>query len=131
MNDLDRRDFLAGTGMTLVGWTLMAQVQEGPRHMYGLIGKMRAISGQRGALVDILLAGTTKMPGCVSYIVALDPADPDGIWITEVWDTEANHKASLSLPAVQAAIAKGKPLVAGFAERFITSPVGGVGLPPR
>jgi quinol monooxygenase YgiN len=96
--------------------------------MYGLIGKMIAAAGQRDRLIDILLAGTGEMPGCLSYVIAKDPADDNAIWITEVWDTEASHKASLSLPAVQAAIARGKPLIAGFGERFVTAPVGGHGL---
>ena len=42
------------------------------------------------------------MPGCLSYVVAHDTTEPDAIWITEVWDSEASHKGSLSLPAVQA-----------------------------
>ena len=75
--------------------------------MYGLIGKMRAVAGQRDALIAILLEGTGSMPGCLSYIVATDPADADAIWITEVWDSEASHKASLQLPAVRDAIARG------------------------
>lgn len=45
--------------------------------MYGLIGKMKAVPGQRDALVSILLEGVSGMPGCLSYIVAHDPADPD------------------------------------------------------
>lgn len=96
--------------------------------MYGLIGKMTVAPAQRDTVIDILLGGTTKMPGCLSYIVAKDPSDPNGIWVTEVWDSVASHKASLSLPEVQAAIAKAKPLITGVAERFITAPVGGVGL---
>ena len=96
--------------------------------MYGLIGRMMVAVGQRDAVIEILLAGTGKMPGCLSYIVAKDPSDPNGIWITEVWDNEGSHKASLSLPQVQAAIAKAKPMITGFAERFVTAPVGGVGL---
>lgn len=96
--------------------------------MYGLIGKMTATAGQRDALIAILLEGTTAMPGCLSYIVAADPAEADAIWITEVWDSEASHKASLSLPAVQAAISKGRPLIAGFSDRTVTTPVGGIGL---
>jgi quinol monooxygenase YgiN len=96
--------------------------------MYGLIGKMLAAPGQRDALVAILLEGTTEMPGCRSYIVATDPADEHAIWITEVWDDEASHKASLSLPAVQAAIAKARPIIAGFGERFVTTPIDGAGL---
>ena len=96
--------------------------------MYGLIGRMTATPGQRDSLIGILLEGTGEMPGCLSYIVAADPANADAIWITEIWDSEASHQASLSLPAVQAAIGKGRPLIAGFDNRTVTSPVGGVGL---
>jgi len=96
--------------------------------MYGLIGKILAAPGKRDALIEILLEGTADMPGCLSYIVAKDTQDPNGIWITEVWDSEESHRASLSLPQAQAAIAKGRPLIAGFAERFTTEPVGGAGL---
>jgi quinol monooxygenase YgiN len=98
-------------------------------NMYGLIGKMLAAPGQRDALIAILQEGTGGMPGCLSYIVAKDGADPDAIWVTEVWDTRESHGASLSLPAVQAAIARARPLIAGFGERFETEPVGGHGLP--
>ena len=96
--------------------------------MYGLIGRMTATPGQRDALVTILLDGTDAIPGCLSYIVATDPADADVIWITEVWDSEASHRASLQLPAVQAAIRAGKPLIASFDKHIITTPVGGHGL---
>ncbi len=96
--------------------------------MYGLIGKALVAPGKREEFIAILLEGTDAMPGCLSYIVAKDTADPNAVWITEVWDSEASHKASLELPAVQAAIARGRPLIAGFGERFTTEPVGGVGL---
>jgi quinol monooxygenase YgiN len=68
------------------------------------------------------------MPGCLSYVIATDPGDDDALWITEVWDTRASHEASLSLPGVQAAIAKGRPLIAGFSNRVETVPLGGQGL---
>lgn len=96
--------------------------------MYGLIGKMKVVSGQRDALIKILIEGVAGMPGCQSYVVAKDLTDSDAIWITEVWDSAASHQASLSLPSVQNAIAIGKPLIAGFGERFETTPVGGYGL---
>ena len=96
--------------------------------MYGLIGKMTAVTGQRDALAAALLEGTGAMPGCLSYVVATDPADPDALWITEVWDSQASHQGSLALPAVKAAIAKGRPLIAGFSNRVETTPVGGFGL---
>ena len=56
-------------------------------------------------------------------------ADADAIWITEVWTDAASHKASLSLPAVQQAIARARPLIAGFDSHIETVPVGGQGLP--
>jgi quinol monooxygenase YgiN len=96
--------------------------------MYGLIGKMKAMPGRRDALIEILLEGTTAMPGCLSYVIARDPRDEDAVWITEVWDSADSHKACLALPAVQSAIARGRPLIAGFGERFETQPVGGHGL---
>jgi quinol monooxygenase YgiN len=96
--------------------------------MYGLIGKMTAVAGQRDALASILLQGTGEMPGCLSYVIAKDPADGDALWITEVWDSAESHRASLGLPAVQAAIAQGRPLIAGFSDRVETEPVGGHGL---
>lgn len=96
--------------------------------MYGLIGKIKAKPGHRDDLAAILLRGTQNMPGCLSYIIALDPTDADALWITEAWDNQANHKASLGLPDVQEALAAGRPLIAGFGERFETTPLGGAGL---
>jgi quinol monooxygenase YgiN len=96
--------------------------------MFGLIGKMLAVSGQREALIAILLENSEVLPGCLSYIIARDPADPEAIWVTEAWQDEASHRASLSLPSVQAAIARARPLIAGFGDSFKTEPVGGHGL---
>ena len=96
--------------------------------MYGLIGKMIATPGQRDALIAILLDGVSDMPGCLSYIVAKDPDDADAIWITEVWESQDSHAASLALPMVQQAIALGKPLIADFGDSIVTLPVGGHGL---
>ena len=97
--------------------------------MYGLIGKVTCVAGQRDTFATILLEGTRAMAGCLSYVVATDPADADALWITEVWDSQASHTASLALPAVQAAIAKGRPLIAGFSNRVETVPIGGHALP--
>ena len=96
--------------------------------MYGLIGKIQSIPGQRAQLAAILLDGLRGLPGCHSYIVANDPTDSDSIWVTEVWKDAESHKASLMLPSVQAAVALGRPLIAGFGERYETEPIGGHGL---
>ncbi len=96
--------------------------------MYGLIGKIKSIPKRRAELVAVLLEGLKDMPGCYSYIVANDPSDDDAIWVTEVWKDAESHHSSLALPSVQAAIALGRPLIAGFGERYQTEPIGGHGL---
>lgn len=96
--------------------------------MYGLIGKMTAQPGKRDALTAILVNGVAGMPGCLSYVIANDPAQADLIWITEVWESKEAHAASLQLPSVRDAITKGRPLIAGMERVAETSPVGGSGL---
>ena len=70
---MDRRSFitLLGAGASV----LVLPDLNGATSMYGLIGRMRAIPGQRAALAAILLEGTAAMPGCLSYVIAEDPAD--------------------------------------------------------
>lgn len=95
--------------------------------MYGLIGRINAVAGRRDELAAILLEGTSGMPGCLAYVVAKDLAEPDALWVTEVWDSRESHGASLRLPVVQQAIASARPLIAGFGARIETEPVGGAG----
>jgi quinol monooxygenase YgiN len=127
-----RREFLAQAGTAAIvplGLRLSrTTATEDMTAMYGLIGKMTAVAGQRDALASMLVDSTGAMPGCLSYIVATDPADADALWITEVWDSAASHQASLKLPAVQATIAKARPIIAGFSNRVETVPIGGYGL---
>lgn len=120
-----RQTLRAGFGLAV---TVTALPAFGDTPMYGLIGRMKAVPGKRAELAAILLEGTGDMPGCLSYVVAEDTQDADALWITEVWDGADSHRASLSLPAVQAAIAKGRPLIAGFDNRHETRPLGGTGL---
>jgi len=124
---LERRELIVGAA----AWGLLgsgAGAQTEGQAMYGLIGKMTATPGQRDALATILLEGISGMPGCLSYVVAVDPADADALWITEVWDSQASHQASLALPSVREAIAKGRPLIAGMGPHTVTTPIGGHGL---
>jgi len=94
--------------------------------MYGLIGKMTAIAGERDTLTAILVKGIVGMPGCLSYVVANDPTNAEIIWITEVWESKEAHAASLELPSVRDAITKGRPLISGMVAE--TSPIGGSSL---
>ena len=138
IENLSRRAVLAGAvGLAMAGAaapTAAAGTEQTPTGSastpkYGLIGKMTAQPGQRDALIAVLLEGMGDMPGCLSYVVAKDAADENGIWISEVWIDKQSHDASLSLPAVKNAIAKGRPLIAGFSNSVTTVPIGGVGLP--
>ncbi|UKK83662.1 antibiotic biosynthesis monooxygenase [Sphingopyxis sp. BSN-002] len=94
---------------------------------YGLIGQMMAQPGQRAALTAILSEGTGSMPGNIAYLVGEDSANPDAIWIVELWDSRESHAASLQLPVVQEAIRKGRPLIAGFGTRAEFKPVAKAG----
>jgi len=94
---------------------------------YGLIGQMIAQPGQRPALVALLTEGTGNMPGNIAYLIGEDSANPDAIWIVEMWDSKESHAASLALPAVQDAIKKGRPLIAGFGTRAEFKPVAKTG----
>ena len=124
-------------GAMIAGTAVGMLVSPGPgaakeeQRMYGLIAKINTVPGKRNELGAILLEGVSGMPGCLSYVVAEDSTDPDALWVTEVWDSQESHQASLSLPSVQEAIAKGRPLIAGFGERIETVPIGDHGLASR
>jgi quinol monooxygenase YgiN len=47
---------------------------------------------------------------------------------TEVWTDKESHDQSLTLPEVRAAIAMGRPLIAGFGQMITTAVAGGLGL---
>jgi quinol monooxygenase YgiN len=97
--------------------------------MYGLQGKLTAKPGQRDALMALLLGSSrSAMPGCRLYVLSEVPSEPDAIAITEVWDDKAAHDASLQLESVRAAIAAGRPLIAGFGDSLELRPIGGQGL---
>jgi quinol monooxygenase YgiN len=77
--------------------------------MYGLISKITAVAGKREELIAILLYSISDMPGCLSYIVARDTTDAGSIWVTEAWDNQASHEASLVLSRRQGGDRKRSP----------------------
>lgn len=97
--------------------------------MYGLIAKLSIVAGKRDEMVAILRESAADMPGCLSYIVGKDAGDANVLWVTEAWDSQASHDASLSLPAVKKAIARAQAIVANFEKMAVTIPVWGAGLP--
>jgi quinol monooxygenase YgiN len=120
-----RRNILRGLMATvgMAGWA----APEEEKTMYGMIGKMTAAPGKRAEVISVLLQAVNAIPGCLSYVVAQDPADENGIWITEVWDSNS-HDASLSLPEVKRSIVAARPMIAGFSNPVITTPIGGYGI---
>jgi quinol monooxygenase YgiN len=95
--------------------------------MFGFIGKLDALPGQRDELARILLA-LPEMPGCRSYVVARKVGDDDELWVTEVGESRDAHAALLSRPVVQDAMRAGKPLIAVMSSRTEVEPLGGFGL---
>ena len=117
---------LAATAAALLPITKLRALEammEEADPQYGLIGQMIAQPGQRAALAAILSEETGAMPGNIAYLVGEDSANPDAIWIVELWSDKDAHAASLQLPAVQAAIKKGRPLIVGFGQRIEFKPV--------
>ncbi|WP_271078076.1 putative quinol monooxygenase [Aurantiacibacter sp. MUD61] len=121
---IERREFIGAAAIGLLGActtfeTGMSEMEEA----YGVIGQMMTASGKRAEVIAALLAGTRDMPGNIAYLIAEDLADPNAIWITEVWRTRTDHENSLQLPQVQAAIAAARPHIAGFGTRAETRPI--------
>ncbi len=97
----------------------------------GLYTKFTARAGQRKRLVERLLSAATLMEnatGCELYIVNTSPDQADTVWVTEVWDSEEHHRASLSIEGVPALIENTMPLLASPPEQIRVTPIGGKGL---
>ncbi len=130
---MNRREHLAAMLVMAAALLPVGQLQALEARMeelvpeYGLIGQMMAQPGKRAELVAILSEGTGAMSGNMAYLIGEDRANPDAIWIVELWETREAHAASLQLPAVQAAISKGRPLIAGFGTRAEFKPVAKTG----
>jgi quinol monooxygenase YgiN len=92
--------------------------------------KIRSQAGQRDALVAVLLdaaAALQQVPSCQLYLVSASASEPDTVWVTEVWSSQAEHQASLLGDDIQPILMRGRPLITGF-ERIEFEPVGGKGL---
>ncbi|QNN51168.1 putative quinol monooxygenase [Nocardioides mesophilus] len=81
--------------------------------MFMLHGRLAAKPGKREELLAILAEGEHRepMPGCRLYLVAVDETDADGVWITELWESEDAHTASLQLDRVKEQITRAMPIL--------------------
>lgn len=97
--------------------------------MIGLFGKLTAHAGKQQELADQLVKAAKLMeqtPSCHSYIVQT-VGDVD-VWVTEVWDSQESHDASLQLEGVAELIAETRPFIASIGDSTYTEVVGGKGL---
>ncbi|MER6626532.1 putative quinol monooxygenase [Streptomyces sp. NPDC000931] len=86
------------------------------------VGVLETAPGRRDEVVAVLTRHNPELgaAGCLSYEVGVDDAAPDTVFVTELWESEDAHRASLRLPGVRAAIVEARPLLAGMDGRRFT-----------
>jgi quinol monooxygenase YgiN/quercetin dioxygenase-like cupin family protein len=95
--------------------------------------KFTAQPGRGDELAKLLLGAADSLrdtPGCELYLVNRSVAEPDEIWVTEVWLDQGSLDASLEqlkTDAGQAQIAEITGLLAQPPQRTDLEPLGGVG----
>ncbi|MCR2783947.1 MULTISPECIES: antibiotic biosynthesis monooxygenase [unclassified Microbacterium] len=94
--------------------------------IFANVGTLGAIAGKRDALVALLIqrSDTLDHVGCLAYEVGISDREPDTVFVVELWTSADAHRASLTLPEVQAAIAKARPLLSGEVGGFQFDVVG-------
>jgi mannose-6-phosphate isomerase-like protein (cupin superfamily)/quinol monooxygenase YgiN len=101
----------------------------------GRYAKAVAKRGQADALADRLLKvaeALRAVPGCELYVINRSPDEPDAVWVTELWSSQAELDAALEATD-EAQIREVLELTDGTFERIDLVPLGGVGVrePPR
>jgi quinol monooxygenase YgiN len=95
--------------------------------------KFTARAGEGEALAQVLLriAGSLRStPGCELYVINQAAAEPDVVWVTELWASQEAVDASLQelqTEAGRARLAEVQALVQRAPERIDLVPLGGVG----
>jgi quinol monooxygenase YgiN len=77
-------------------------------------GKASAKPGKGGELAEILLAAAAEMegePGCELYLINRQADQPDVIWVTELWRSQADLDASLERIRGSSGVAQAMALV--------------------
>ena len=90
--------------------------------------KFTARPGQGDALAALLAeaaAGAREADGCELYVVSRSEAEPDGVWVTELWRDHAAVAASLEADGAREQIARVLPLLAGRPQLVETVALGG------
>ncbi len=79
------------------------------------IGTLGTVPGKRDEVVAILTRVNAELAnaGCLLYEVGINTAEPDTVFVTELWESAEDHQKSLELPSVKAAIAEAMLLLTG------------------
>jgi quinol monooxygenase YgiN/uncharacterized cupin superfamily protein len=96
----------------------------------GRYAKFTAKPGQADALADRILEvaeGLRATPGCELYVINRVADEPEAVWVTELWSSQADVDAALETEEAKAAIPGVMALVEAT-ERVDLVPVGGVGI---
>lgn len=93
--------------------------------------KFTAHPGQRDALAGHLLAAASRvssLTGCELYVINTSPSEPDAVWVTEIWSSQADRDAPLTAEDASASIQQVLALLTTPLERIDILPIGGKGL---
>jgi quinol monooxygenase YgiN len=96
-----------------------------------VIAKINAQPGKRDELVQVLqgaLDTAQAEEGTLVYLLHADTADPDVLWMYEVYADDAALGAHTSSDAFKALGPSIAPLLAGRPELTFLAPIGGKGL---
>jgi len=94
--------------------------------MNTMIGRIEATPGNRNALAEALVHDVDEMPGCLTYLIAIDPGDANGVWVAEAWASHEAHVSWLESDATRALIDQIRPLMVGYEQRHELRAVGGL-----
>lgn len=98
--------------------------------------KLTARAGDGDALARLMLAVAASLEstaGCELYLINRAASEPDVVWVTELWRSQAELDASLAALQTdggRAQLAEVMALLTGPPERIDLEPLGGVGHPP-
>jgi quinol monooxygenase YgiN len=102
-----------------------------------MVGRYVRFTAQPGhgdelaALMTEVARSQTGAGGCRLYAANRDASDPETVWITELWDSQADVDASLAglqTEAGKARLGEVMALLAGPPQRTELEPLGGVGI---
>jgi quinol monooxygenase YgiN len=93
---------------------------------HGFHATIPAAPGKADALIELLLnAPSLANDDCLVFLVGRSASNPDLVFVTEGWSSQAAHGAFFASDAAKAFVAQLAPLVAGESVYVDEVPIGG------